>query len=63
MMDWKRVPTAVYVIATVAFLLSGPVVVFSFLLGGSTAGVVAVLGVFFFFVALYIVVVRRYSES
>ena len=61
-MKWKPIPPLVPVVAVAAFLISGPVVVFSFMLGGATAGVTAILGVFFFFVAFYIVLIRRYSE-
>jgi len=61
-MKWKPIPSAVYVIAFLAVLLAGPIVVYSFLLGGGNAGVVAILAIAFFFVALYIVVVRRYTE-
>ena len=61
-MKWKPIPTAVFVIAFVAVLLAGPIVVYSFMLGGSNAGAIAILAIAFFFVALYIVVVRRYTE-
>ena len=61
-MKWKPVPSVVYVIAFLAVLLAGPIVVYSFMLGGANAGVVAILAVVFFFVTLYIVVVRRYTE-
>ena len=61
-MKWKPVPTAVYVIAFLAVLLAGPVVVYSFVLGGSNAGIVAILAIVFLFVAMYIIVIRRYTE-
>ena len=61
-MKWKPVPTAVFVTAFLAILLAGPIVVYSFLLGGANAGIVAILAIVFFFVALYIIVVRRYTE-
>lgn len=61
-MKWKPIPPAVFVIAFLAVLLSGPIVVYSFLLGGANAGIVAILAVAFFFVAMYIVVIRRYTE-
>ena len=61
-MKWKPIPTAVFVIAFLAILLAGPIVVYSFLLGGANAGIVAILAVVFFFVAMYIIVIRRYTE-
>ena len=61
-MKWKPIPTVVFVIAFLAILLAGPVVVYSFLLGGANAGIVAILAVVFFFVAFYIVVMRRFAE-
>ena len=61
-MKWKPIPTSVFVIGFAAILLAGPIVVYSFMLGGANAGIAAILAVVFFFVALYIVVVRRYSE-
>ena len=61
-MKWKPIPTAVLVIAFVAVLLSGPIVVYSFLLGGAGAGIVAILSIVFFLVAMYIVIIRRYTE-
>ena len=61
-MKWKPVPPAVFVIAFLAVLLAGPVVVYSFLFGGANAGIVAVLAIVFFFVTMYIVVIRRYTE-
>ena len=61
-MKWKPIPTAVLVVAFLAVLLAGPVVVYSFLLGGMNAGIVAILAVSFFFVAFYIVLIRRYTE-
>jgi high-affinity Fe2+/Pb2+ permease len=61
-MKWKPIPTAVFVIAFVAVLLAGPIVVYSFMFGGSNAGIIAILAILFFFVALYIVVVRRYTD-
>ena len=61
-MKWKPIPTAVYVVALFAILLAGPIVVYSFMLGGTNAGIVAILAICFFFVTLYIVVVRRYTE-
>ena len=61
-MKWKPIPTAVFVIAFLAILLAGPIVVYSFLFGGANAGIVAILAIVFFFVAMYIVVIRRYTE-
>ncbi len=61
-MKWKPIPPLVPILAVAAFLISGPVVVFSFLFGGANAGVAAILGVFFFYIAFYIVLIRRYTE-
>jgi high-affinity Fe2+/Pb2+ permease len=61
-MKWKPIPAAVIVLAFLAVLLAGPIVVYSFMLGGANAGIAAILTVVFFFVVLYIVVVRRYTE-
>jgi hypothetical protein len=61
-MKWKPIPTAVYVIAFLAVLLAGPVVVYAFILGGSNAGIAAILSIVFLFVAMYIIVIRRYTE-
>ena len=61
-MKWKPIPTSVFVVGFLAVLLAGPIVVYSFMLGGSNTGIVALLAIVFFFVALYIVVVRRYTE-
>ncbi|MEA2735480.1 MAG: hypothetical protein QOE14_1931 [Humisphaera sp.] len=61
-MKWKPIPTAVFVVAFAAVLLAGPIVVFSFMLGGANAGIVAILLIVFLFVAMYIIVIRRYTE-
>ena len=61
-MKWKPIPSSVYVIAFLAVLLAGPVVVYSFMLGGANAGIVAILAIVFFFVGMYIVIIRRYTE-
>jgi len=61
-MKWKTIPTSVFVIAFLAVLLAGPIVVYSFMLGGANAGIVALLTIVFFFVAMYIIVIRRYTE-
>ena len=61
-MKWKTIPTSVLVLLVAAVLVSGPAVVFSFLFGGANAGIVAILSVFFFFIAIYIVIIRRYTE-
>ena len=61
-MKWKPIPNAVFVIAFLAILLAGPIVVYSFLFGGANAGIVAILAIVFLFVAMYIVVIRRYTE-
>jgi hypothetical protein len=57
----KKVPP-IYLYAIVgAILLSGPITAFSFLYGGINAGVAAILSLFVFFVAIYIVIVRKYG--
>ena len=61
-MKWKPIPTSVFVIAFLAVLLAGPIVVYSFIFGGSSAGIAAILTICFVFVATYIVVIRRYTE-
>ena len=61
-MKWKPIPTSVFVIAFLAVLLAGPIVVYSFLFGGGNAGIVAILAIVFLFVAMYIIVIRRYTE-
>jgi hypothetical protein len=61
-MKWKPIPTAVFVIAFLAILLAGPIVVYSFLFGGANAGIIAILAIVFVFVAMYIIVIRRYTE-
>ena len=61
-MKWKPIPTSVFVIAFLTVLLAGPIVVYSFLFGGANAGIVAILAIVFFFVAMYIIVIRRYTE-
>jgi len=61
-MKWKPIPNVVYVIVFLAVLLAGPLVVYSFMLGGANAGIVAILAIVFFFVAMYIIVIRRYTE-
>lgn len=57
----ERVPTKYWVLAFLGVLLAGPVVVYSFLLGGAAAGITAILAVVFYFVTLYMVVVRKYT--
>jgi hypothetical protein len=61
-MKWKPVPTSVFVIAFLTILLAGPIVVYSFMLGGANAGIIAILTIVFFFVSMYIIVIRRYTE-
>ena len=61
-MKWKPIPNAVFVINFLAILLAGPIVVYSFMFVGSNAGLGAILGIVFFFVVMYIVIIRRYTE-
>lgn len=61
-MKWKPIPTPIFVMIFLAILLAGPIVVYSFILGGANAGLAAILVIVFFFVAMYIVIIRRYTE-
>ncbi len=57
----EKIPALYWIILAAAVLLSGPITAFSFLLGGIEVGVGAVLVIFFFFLALYIIIVRRFG--
>lgn len=57
----ERVPPIYKIAAFLAILLCGPITVFSFLLGGANAGIAAILAIVFFFLALYIIVMRKYG--
>lgn len=61
-MQFNRVPTFYWVLALLGVLLSGPVTVYSFLWGGATAGAIAIMAISFYFVVLWMVVVRKYTE-
>jgi hypothetical protein len=58
---FEKIPPTYTITIVVAVLLSGPITVFSFLLGGANAGITAILAIVFFFLALYIVIVRKYG--
>ena len=45
----------------VGVLLAGPVTVYSFLWGGPLAGAIAMLGIVFYLVTLWMIIVRRYT--
>ena len=57
----KKIPPSYSIAIAVAILLSGPITVFSFLLGGINAGVVAILAFCLFFLAIYIIIMRKYG--
>jgi hypothetical protein len=58
---FKKIPPVYTLTIVAAILLSGPITVFSFLLGGVNAGIAAILVIVFFFLALYIILVRKYG--
>jgi hypothetical protein len=55
------IPIKIKVAAAIAAGLMGPAVVFSFLLGGPMAGIGVLLAFVFFFLILYMYVVRQYG--
>ena len=59
---FQKIPPSYSITIVVAILLSGPITVFSFLLGGMNAGVAAILAIVLFFLALYIIIVRKYGS-
>ena len=60
-MRFDRVPNRFWVMTLLGVLLAGPVTVYSFLWGGPVAGAAALLVVSFYFVILWMIVVRRYT--
>jgi hypothetical protein len=58
---FQKIPPTYTVTIVVAILLSGPITVFSFLFGGVNAGVAAILAIVLFFLALYIIIVRKFG--
>jgi len=58
---FEKIPLHIKLIAAIAALLSGPVTVFAFMLGGAVGGAIALLAIGFFFVILYMVTVRKYT--
>jgi hypothetical protein len=56
-----KIPPTYTITIIVVVLLSGPITVFSFLLGGANAGIAAILAICLFFLALYIIIVRKFS--
>lgn len=58
---FQKIPPSYSITIVVAILLCGPITVFSFLFGGINAGVAAILTIFFFFLALYIIIVRKFG--
>jgi hypothetical protein len=57
----EKLPGALKVLIVAGVLLMGPAVVFSLLLGGVRAGIVAVVAIIVYFTAIYIIGVRRYA--
>ena len=57
----QKVPPTYLILIVAAILLSGPITAFSFLFGGINAGVTAILVIAFFFLALYIIIVRKFG--
>ena len=58
---FQKIPPSYSITIVVAILLSGPITVFSFLLGGVNAGIAAILFIAFFFLSLYIIIVRKFG--
>ena len=59
-MMFEKIPPRLWIVAVIGVLLTGPVTVYSFWLAGPVAGAAAILSIVFFFVALYMVAVRKY---
>jgi len=57
---FEKMPTWFKLSAFGGILLAGPATLFAFLLGGSNAGIAAVLFLFFLFIILYMIAVRKY---
>jgi hypothetical protein len=57
-----RVPSVLIWLVCAGVLLIGPVSVLAFLLGGMYVGVGALLAWIFYFVTLYIIIVRQYGD-
>lgn len=58
---FERVPTRFKLVVFAGVLLAGPITLFAFLLGGAYAGAAVLVALFFFFVILYMLAVRRYG--
>ena len=60
-MQFSRVPTHYWVLGLLGVLLSGPVTVYAFLWGGPVAGGISILAISFYFVVLWMIIVRKYT--
>jgi lipid-A-disaccharide synthase-like uncharacterized protein len=58
---FDKVPTRFWVMILLGVLLAGPVTVYAFLAGGPVAGAIALLAIAFYFVVLWIIIVRRFT--
>lgn len=58
---FEKAPTSFRLAVLLCVLLAGPIAVFSFLLGGVYVGSAAVLLLFFLYIILYMIAVRRYT--
>jgi hypothetical protein len=57
---FEKVPPQYNLLALAGVLLAGPVACIAFLLGGAYAGIGVLLGLMLLYIALYIIVGRRY---
>ena len=57
---FDKIPASIKLTALTVALMAGPLVAFSFILGGAVGGAAAVVGICFFLVILYMVAVRKY---
>lgn len=57
---FERVPNSIKLTALAAALLAGPMTVFAFILGGPQGGAIALVAIFFFFIILYMIAVKKY---
>ncbi len=55
----NRIPPPLLILAIAGAILAGPVIFLAFFLGEATTGLAAALLVCLYFVALYIIMVRR----
>lgn len=57
---FEKVPPHYNLLALAGILLAGPISCIAFLLGGAYAGIAVLLGLLLLYIALYIIVGRRY---